>query len=111
LRSVLGVAFASRQSLCRQAIGSSPQQVRSRRHRLLVQNRNDPRRVAAYSGLGQYRAGLADCNQAIAFDPKDENEYFNRGVIYEYLRENAEAIADYQKTLAINLRTQMPRMN
>jgi lipoprotein NlpI len=26
----------------------------------------------------------------------------NRGVIYEHLRENAEAIADYQKTLAIN---------
>jgi tetratricopeptide (TPR) repeat protein len=64
-------------------------------------------RCSAYSRLGNYRAALADCNQAIAIDVAlkyDDNwsVYYNRGFIYEKLGMNAAAIVDYQKVLTMN---------
>jgi tetratricopeptide (TPR) repeat protein len=64
-------------------------------------------RCSAYASLGNYRAALADCNQAIALDialSYNDNwtVYYNRGFIYEKLGTNAAAIADYRKVLTMN---------
>ena len=60
-------------------------------------------RCASYYDLGNYSAALADCNQAIALNPKDAWAYNDRAKVYEKQQgQNAAAIADYSQIIALD---------
>ncbi len=51
---------------------------------------------------GQYQAGLADANRALALDPGSAPAYDTRGHIYRMLGRRDAAIGDFRQALALN---------
>ncbi len=59
-------------------------------------------RCIAYKDKKQYDRAMADCNQAIALDPRDDHAYNTRGAIYHLTEKYDQAIAEYSKAIRIN---------
>ena len=59
-------------------------------------------RAYAKDDLGDKEGAIADYNQAIAINPKDDASYFNRAYAKADLGDKQGAIADYTQGIAIN---------
>ena len=51
--------------------------------------------------LGRYLESIIDYSKAIDLDPKNSYLYFGRGMSYEYLNQNEEALKNLKMSLAI----------
>jgi tetratricopeptide (TPR) repeat protein len=45
---------------------------------------------------------IADCNEAIRLDPKDDKAYYNRGVAWGLKGDLDRAIAEYNEAIRLN---------
>ena len=70
---------------------------------------NKDRLVEAYelrgvikSFLGRYLESIIDYSKAIELDPKNSYLYFGRGMSYEYLDQNEEALKNFKISLLID---------
>ena len=52
--------------------------------------------------LSRYLESIADYSNAIALDPKNSYLYFGRGMSYEYLNQNEEALKNLKKCREID---------
>ena len=52
--------------------------------------------------LGRYVESIIDFSKAIELDPKDSYLYFSRGMSYEYLKLNEEALKNFQIALKLD---------
>jgi len=59
-------------------------------------------RAIAKIDLGDMQGAIADCNQAIAINPKDADVYISRGNAKSALGDKQGAIADLNQAIAIN---------
>lgn len=60
-------------------------------------------RAYTYMRMGDYKNALPDLDMAISLKPDYVNALMNRGDIYNYyLKDNAKAVSDYEKVIAIN---------
>src|SRR5262249_23214338 len=71
----------------------------------------DPLAAAGYANgglarikLGDYEGAIADCDHAIAINPRLYDAYNNRGVARYALKDYDRAIVDYDRAIAINPR-------
>jgi Flp pilus assembly protein TadD len=55
----------------------------------------------AHSNKDDYKAAVADFDEAIRLDPRDADAYQSRGAMHEELGNAAAARADYAKALEI----------
>jgi tetratricopeptide (TPR) repeat protein len=51
---------------------------------------------------GEYQQAIADCDAAIALDPQNDKDYYNRGFAYTMLEKHEQALADYDTAIALN---------
>ena len=56
----------------------------------------------SYTGLGQYRASVIACNNAIEIDPTDSETWFDRGNAYGLLAEVDSAQSDFAKAIELD---------
>jgi tetratricopeptide (TPR) repeat protein len=59
-------------------------------------------RCIAYKDKKQYDRAMADCNQAIRLDPRDDHAYNTRGAIYHLTEKYDQAIQEYSRSIQIN---------
>ena len=52
--------------------------------------------------MGSYLESIDDYSKAIELDPKNSYLYFERGMSYEYLNQNEEALKDLKMSLLID---------
>ena len=52
--------------------------------------------------LSRYCESIADYSKAIELDPKNSYLYFGRGMSYEYLNQNEEALKNFQMSLMLD---------
>ena len=52
--------------------------------------------------LSRYRESIADYSKAIELDPKNSYLYFGRGMSYEYLNQNEEALKNLKMSLTLD---------
>ena len=52
--------------------------------------------------LSRYWESIADYSKAIELDPKNSDLYFGRGMSYEYLNQNEEALKNLKISLKLN---------
>ena len=52
--------------------------------------------------LSRYWESIADYSKAIELDPKNSYLYFGRGMSYEYLNQNEDALKNFQMSLALD---------
>ena len=50
----------------------------------------------------QIEKKIANCNQAISINPNSADAYYNRGAVYDDLKEYHKAIEDYNKTINLD---------
>ena len=68
-------------------------------------------RAYAKDDLGDKEGAIADYNQAIAINPKDDASYFNRALVKTDLGDKQGAIADYNQAIAINPKDDVSYLN
>ena len=59
-------------------------------------------RAGVKTFLSRYWESIADYSKAIELDPKNSYLYFGRGMSYEYLNKNEEALKNLKKCLEID---------
>ena len=52
--------------------------------------------------MGRYLESITDYSEAIELDPKNSYLYFGRGMSYEYLNQNEEALKDLKMSLELD---------
>lgn len=58
-------------------------------------------RAAAYINKGMFTEALGDFDEATKLNPNESSIYFGRGLVYERLKNNDRAIAEYKKFLEL----------
>ena len=51
--------------------------------------------------MGEHEAALADYNQALRLDPKNQDTLANRGLLYMMMSDSKHARADFNSVLAL----------
>ena len=59
-------------------------------------------RAGVKTFLSRYLESIADYSKAIELDPNNSYLYFGRGMSYEYLNQNEDALKNFQMSLALD---------
>jgi tetratricopeptide (TPR) repeat protein len=68
-------------------------------------------RCGAYGEKGDHDRAIADCNRAIALDPKHARAYMRRGVVYSAKGNLRRAITDYDEAIRLEPKFALPYYN